>query len=109
MRLISKHSLMLGTNSELKKNIRKEARSTNKLRQWQAKFLQPLSVKNWYFNYRVYLRERTLQPWKLTAAFGNAVVNVVLCWFYDGEKNAVVRIFTYAVFLFRFYSLVDNS
>ena len=109
MRLISKHSLMLGTNSELKENIRKEAMSTNKLRQWQAKFLQPLSVKNWYFNYRIYLRERSLQPWKSTAAFGNAVVNVILCWFYGGKKNAVVRVFTYAVFLFRFCSLVDNS
>ena len=39
-----------------------------------------------------------LQPWESAAAFGNAVVNAVLCWFYDGEKNAVVRVFTYAVF-----------
>ena len=49
------------------------------------------------------------QPWELAAAFGNAVVNAVLCWFYDGKKNAVVKVFTYAVFLFRFYSVVDNS
>ena len=39
----------------------------------------------------------------------NAVVNAVLCWFYDSKKNAVVKVFTYAVFLFRFYSVVDNS
>ena len=45
MGFMSKHSLMLGTNSELKKNVRKEARSTNKLRQSQTKFLHPLSVK----------------------------------------------------------------
>ena len=45
----------------------------------------------------------------LAAAFGNAVVNAILCWFYDGKKNAVIKVFTYAVFLFRFYSVVDNS
>ena len=28
--------------------------------------------------------------WESAAAFGNAVVNAVLCWFYDGKKNAVV-------------------
>ena len=39
MRLISKHPLMLGTNSGLKENVRKEARSIHKLRQWQTKFL----------------------------------------------------------------------
>ena len=50
-----------------------------------------------------------LQPWESAAVFGNAVVNAVLCWFYDGKKNAVVKVFTYAVFLFRFYSVVDNS
>ena len=49
------------------------------------------------------------QLWESGAAFGNAVVNAVLCWFYDGKKNAVVKVFTYAVFLFRFYSVVDNS
>ena len=27
----------------------------------------------------------------------------------DGKKNAVVKVFTDAVFLFRFYSVVDNS
>ena len=27
------------------------------------------------------------QPWESAAAFGNAVVNAVLCWFYDGKKN----------------------
>ena len=45
------------------------------------------------------------------AAFGNVVVNAVLCWFYDGKKkkNAVVKVFIYAAFLFRFYSVVDNS
>ena len=49
------------------------------------------------------------QPWEPAAAFGNAVVNAVLCWFFDGKKNAVVKVFIYAVFLFRFYSVVDNS
>ena len=33
------------------------------------------------------------QPWESAAAFG----------------HAVVKVFTYAVFLFRFYSVVDNS
>ena len=42
-------------------------------------------------------------------AFSNAAVNAVLCWFYDSKKNAIVKVFTYAVFLFRFYSVVDNS
>ena len=49
------------------------------------------------------------QPWESAVTFGNAVVNGVLCWFYDGKKNAVVKVFTYAVFLFEFYSVVDNS
>ena len=50
------------------------------------------------------------QPWESAAAFGSAVVNAVLCWFYDGKKkNAVVKVLTCAVFLFRFYSVVDNS
>ena len=49
------------------------------------------------------------QPWELAAAFGNAVVNAVLCWFYDGKIKAVVTVFTYMIFLFRFYSVVDNS
>ena len=49
------------------------------------------------------------QPWKSAAAFGNTVVNAVLCWFYDDKNNAVVKVFTYAVFLSRFYSVVDNS
>ena len=47
--------------------------------------------------------------WESAVAFGNAVINAVLCWFYDDKKNAVVKVFTYAVFLFRFYSVVDNS
>ena len=47
--------------------------------------------------------------WESAAAFGNAVVNAVLCWFYDGKKNAFIKVFTYVVFLFRFYSVVDNS
>ena len=51
-----------------------------------------------------------VQPWESAAAFGNAIVNAVLCWFNDSKKkNVVVKIFTYAVFLFRFYSVVDNS
>ena len=25
------------------------------------------------------------------------------------QKNALVKVFTYAIFLFRFYSVVDNS
>ena len=33
------------------------------------------------------------QPWELAVAFG----------------NAVAKVFTYAVFFFRFYSVVDNS
>ena len=36
MRLIFKHSVMMGTNSGLKENIRRKARSINK-RQWQTK------------------------------------------------------------------------
>ena len=50
-----------------------------------------------------------VQPWESVAAFGNTVVNAILCWFYDGKKNAVVKVFTYAVFPLRFYSVVDNS
>ena len=49
------------------------------------------------------------QPWESKAAFGNAVINAVLCWFYDGKKNAVIKVFTYVVFPFRFYSVVDKS
>ena len=49
------------------------------------------------------------QPWESTAAFGNVVVTAVLCWFYDSKKNAVIKVFTHVVFLFRFYSVVDNS
>ena len=49
------------------------------------------------------------QPWESAAAFGNVVVNAVLCWFYNGKKNAAKKVFTYAVFLFRFYSVADNS
>ena len=49
------------------------------------------------------------QPWESAVTFGNAVVNAVLCWFYNSKKNAAVKVFTYAVFLFRFYSVVDNS
>ena len=49
------------------------------------------------------------QPWESAASFGNVVVNAILCWFYYGKKNAVVKVFTYSVFLFRFYSVVDNS
>ena len=41
-------------------------------------------------------------------ALDNAIINAVLCWFYDGKRNAIVKVFTYAVFLFRFYSVVDN-
>ena len=26
------------------------------------------------------------QPWESAAAFGNAVINAVQCWFYDGKK-----------------------
>ena len=48
----------------------------------------------------------SLQPWELAVAFGNAIVNAALCWFYDDKKNAAVKVFTYAVFLFRFYSVV---
>ena len=50
-----------------------------------------------------------IQPWESAAAFGNAVVNAVLCWFWVGKKNAVVKVFTYVVFLFMFYSVADNS
>ena len=39
------------------------------------------------------------QPWEFAAAFGNAVVNAVLYWFYDGKKNAVVKDFTSVVFI----------
>ena len=52
-----------------------------------------------------------MHSWESAAAFGNAVVNAVLCWFYDGKKkkkNAVIKVFTYAVLIFRFYSVVDN-
>ena len=49
------------------------------------------------------------QPWELVAAFGNAILNAVLCWFYNNKRNVAVKVFTYAVFLFMFYSVVDNS
>ena len=49
----------------------------------------------------------TVQPWVFAAAFGNAVVNAVLYWFYDGKKNAVVKDFMSVVFIFTFYSTVD--
>ena len=52
---------------------------------------------------------RLFQPWESTVAFGNAVVNAILCWFYDSIFFAVVKLLTYAVFLFRLYSVVDNS
>ena len=26
------------------------------------------------------------QPWESAVSFGNAVVNAVLCWFYDSKK-----------------------
>ena len=55
-----------------------------------------------------------MQPWESAATFGNANVNAILCWFYDGKKkkkkkNAIVKVFTYAFFLFRFEIVVDNS
>ena len=33
-------------------------------------------------------------PWEFMATFGNAIVNVVLFWFYGGKKNVVVKIFS---------------
>ena len=48
-----------------------------------------------------------IQRWELAAAFDNAVVNTILCWF-TTPKNAVVQVFTYLVFFFRFYSVIDN-
>ena len=50
-----------------------------------------------------------LQPWESAAAFGNAIANATLCWFYESKENAVVKVFTYVAFLFMFYSVVDNS
>ena len=32
-----------------------------------------------------------LHPWESAAAVGNAVVNAVLCWIYDGKKIAIER------------------
>ena len=55
------------------------------------------------------VRRKRKQPWELAVAFDNAIVNAVLCWFYDGKKNAVIKVFTYVIFLFRFYSVADNS
>ena len=48
-------------------------------------------------------------PCRISAANAITVMGTALCWFYDGKKNAVVKVFTYAVFLFKFYSLIDNS
>ena len=42
------------------------------------------------------------QPWKSVTTVGNAVINAI-------NTYTVVKVFTYAVFLFRFYSVVDNS
>ena len=50
-----------------------------------------------------------MQPWESAVTFGNANVNAILCWFYDGKKNAIVKVFTYTFFLFRFDSVIDNS
>ena len=50
-----------------------------------------------------------MQPWESAVAFGNADVNAVLFWFYDGKKIASIKVFTYALFLFRFYSVGGNS
>ena len=61
------------------------------------------------FTNRRFISGTRFQSWESAAGFGNAVVNVVLSWFYDSKKNAAVKVFTYAVFLFRFYSVVDNS
>ena len=44
------------------------------------------------------------------ATFGNAIINANYVGFTTTKKTfAVVKVFTYAVFLFRFYSVVDNS
>ena len=55
----------------------------------------------------------TRQLCESAAAFGNAIVNVVLCCFYDGKKkkkkNAVVKVFTYAVFFSGFTVLLIIS
>ena len=45
----------------------------------------------------------------ISSSIRNVVVNAVLCWFYNGKKNAVVKVFAHAVILFRFYCVVDNS
>ena len=50
-----------------------------------------------------------LQSWESAAAFDNAIVNATLRWFYESKENTVVKVFTYVVFLFMFYSVVDNS
>ena len=50
------------------------------------------------------------QPWESAAAFGNAVVNAVLCWFYDGKKKKKCCGKGFHMCdLCRFYSVVDNS
>ena len=58
--------------------------------------------------FNIYYLQKFIQTWESAGAFGN-VVNGVLCWFYHGKKNAVVKVFTYEVFLFRFYSVIGNS
>ena len=47
-----------------------------------------------------------VQPWGSAVAFGNAVVNAALYWFYDGKKNAVVKVFTMRSFLSGFTVLL---
>ena len=40
------------------------------------------SLLSWKFK----VSTTDFQPWESAAAFGSAVVNAVLCWFYDGKK-----------------------
>ena len=43
-------------------------------------------TKQFWGNIQSQSADHKKQPWELVAAFGNAVVNAVLCWFYDAKK-----------------------
>ena len=49
-------------------------------------FLPFPTFKEKYACLEISLESDQLQPWELVAAFGNAIVNAILCWFYNARK-----------------------
>ena len=49
------------------------------------------------------------QPWESVTAFGMLLQMLSHVGFMMAKKNAIAKVFTYVDFLFRFYSVVDNS